>query len=382
MHPIIIVGSGLAGYTLAREYRKLAPDAPLCLITADSGHAYSKPMLSTAFAKRKAPEQLIMSPAARAPQELNARIVTETPVSKLSPERRQLILETGEELVYRELVLALGADTLKPRLKGDAAGDVRYVNDLDDYANLRTALVGAKHVVILGAGLVGCEFANDLCLGGYRVSVVAPEMAPLSRLLPENAGCAVRNSLGEAGIEWHLGRLAVSVAHSGGHLAVELDDGATLHADVIISAVGLTPRTELARQAGLAVNKGIVVDRFLRSSDGNIYALGDCAEVEGHSLMFVNPLTAGARALAQTLAGRPTPVSYPAMPVVVKTSACPVVSAPPAPGLGGEWFYEGEGKDLCARFLDGSGSLQGFALTGERVHQRLELTRQLPPLMA
>jgi rubredoxin-NAD+ reductase len=138
----------------------------------------------------------------------------------------------------------------------------------------------------------------------------------------------------------------------------------------------------LAAAAGLQINRGIVVDRELRSSHASIYALGDCAEVAGLNLQYVMPLMHCARALAQTLAGKPTAVSYGPMPVTVKTPVCPLVVSPPPRGLPGEWTVEGSGSDIKALCRDAAGSLLGYALTGTAVQGKLALNKQLPALLA
>jgi rubredoxin-NAD+ reductase len=163
------------------------------------------------------------------------------------------------------------------------------------------------------------------------------------------------------------------------HLTVQFA-GCALHGEV--SAVGLRPRIDLAAAAGLAVNRGVMVDRQLRTSHANIYALGDCAEVDGLNLLYVMPLMACARALAQTLVGQPTAVRYGAMPVTVKTPVCPLVVSPPPRGLQGEWTVEGSGSDIKALYRDASGALLGYALTGAAVQEKLALNKLLPALLA
>ncbi len=125
-----------------------------------------------------------------------------------------------------------------------------------------------------------------------------------------------------------------------------------------------------------------MVDRLLRTSHGHIYALGDCAEVDGLNLLYVMPLMACARALAKTLAGTPSEVAYGAMPVTVKTPACPLVVSPPPRGREGQWTVEGSGADIRALCHDAAGALLGYALTGSAVQERLVLNRELPALLA
>lgn len=379
--PVVIVGTGLAGYNLARELRKLDQQTPLLLITADDGRSYSKPMLSTGFAKQKDADGLSMAEPGAMAEQLDAEIRTHTRISGIDPGHKRLWI--GEEAVaYRDLVLALGAQTVQVPIEGDAAEWVFPVNDLEDYARLRAAAIGKRRVLILGAGLIGCEFANDMRLGGFEVDVVAPCEQVMPTLLHPAAAAAVQAGLQGLGVRFHLGPVLTRLQQVTDGLEAHLSDGRVIACDLVVSAIGLRPRTELAAAAGLQVNRGVVVDRQLRTSHENIFALGDCAEVDGINLLYVMPLMTCARALAKTLAGNPTAVSYGPMPVTVKTPACPLVVSPPPLGREGNWLVEGQGSDLKVLCHGTDGQLLGYALTGEAVMEKLALNRQLPPLMA
>lgn len=379
--PVVIVGTGLAGYNLAKEFRKLDGDSPLLLITADDGRSYSKPMLSTGFAKGKDADGLVMAEPGTMAEQLKAEVRTHTRVTGIDPAHKRLWI--GEEAVtYRDLVLAWGADPIRVPVDGDAQDAIFSINDLEDYARFRAAATGKRRVLILGAGLIGCEFANDLSSGGYQVEVVAPCEQLMPGLIHPAAAAAVQVGLEGLGVRFHLGPLLTRLEHAGDGLLAQLSDGTRVDCDLVVSAVGLRPRTELAAAAGLAVNRGIVVDRRLQTSQSHIYALGDCAEVEGLNLLFVMPLMACARALAQTLAGKPAEVSYGPMPVLVKTPVCPLVVSLPPRGMSGDWTVEGSGADIKALCRDASGRLIGYALTGAAVQEKLALNRELPALLA
>lgn len=379
--PVVIVGTGLAGYNLAREFRKLDSETPLLLITADDGRSYSKPMLSTGFAKNKDADGLSMAEPGAMAEQLKAEIRTHTRISGIDPGHQQLWI--GEEAVpYRDLVLAWGAEVIRVPVEGHAQDAIFSINDLEDYARFRAAAAGKQRVLLLGAGLIGCEFANDLSLGGYQVELVAPCEQVMPGLLHPAAAAAVQAGLEGLGARFHLGPVLTSLNHQAGALEAQLSDGSVIACDLVLSAVGLRPRTELAAAAGLAVNRGVVVDRQLRTSHANIYALGDCAEVDGINLLYVMPLMTSARALAQTLAGSPAAVSYGPMPVTVKTPVCPLVVSPPPRGLQGEWSVEGSGGDIKALCRDSSGALLGYALTGTAVQEKLALNKLLPALLA
>ncbi|MDH4610094.1 FAD-dependent oxidoreductase [Pseudomonas sp. BN102] len=379
--PVVIVGTGLAGYNLAKEFRKLDGETPLLLISADDGRSYSKPMLSTGFGKNKDADGLAMAEAGAMAEQLKAEVRTHTRITGIDPGHKRLWI--GEEAVpYRDLVLAWGADTIRVPVEGDAQDAIFPINDLEDYARFRTAAAGKRRVLILGAGLIGCEFANDLSLGGLQVELVAPCEQVMPGLLHPAAAAAVQAGLEGLGARFHLGPVLARLDRGDTGLEAQLSDGTRISCDLVVSAVGLRPRTELAAAAGLEVNRGVVVDRQLQSSHANIYALGDCAEVAGLNLLYVMPLMACARALAQTLAGTPTAVNYGAMPVTVKTPACPLVVSPPPRGLEGDWTVEGAGSDIKVLCRDAAGRLLGYALTGAAVQEKLALNRELPPLLA
>jgi rubredoxin-NAD+ reductase len=379
--PVVIIGTGLAGYNLAREFRKLDGETPLLLITADDGRSYSKPMLSTGFGKNKEADGLSMAEPGAMAEQLKAEVRTHTRVSGIDPGHKRLWI--GEEAVpYRDLILAWGAETVRVPVAGDAADAIFPINDLEDYARFRAAAAGKKRVLILGAGLIGCEFANDLILGGYEIDLVAPCEQVMPTLLHPAAAAAVQAGLESLGARFHLGPLLTRLDRADDGLEAHLSDGEVLHCDLVVSAIGLRPRTDLAAAAGLEIGRGVVVDRHLQTSHANIYALGDCAEVDGLNLLYVMPLMNCARALAQTLAGTPTPVKYGPMPVTVKTPVCPLVVSPPPKGSEGVWTVEGEGADIKALCMDSDGKLLGYALTGTAVMDKLALNKALPSLLA
>ncbi len=383
--PVVILGTGLAGYGLAREFRKHDSDTPLILITSDDGRSYSKPMLSTGFTKEHSADDLAQQDAGSMARTLKASVWTMTRVNAIDTGRQLIKVGDAQTAIhYGKLVLAVGSEVIRPPIEGDALELVYSVNDLLDYADFRVAVEKneVSKVCMIGGGLIGCELTNDLLNGGFEVEVVDPLGYCLPTLLPETAGKAVQAALEAKGARFHFGPLVTAVNKADRGVVVTLDTGETMAADLVISAVGVRPRTALAAASGIETRRGIVTNALLETSAPNVYALGDCAEVNGHVLVYVAPLMAAARALGQTLAGRPTAVSYPAMPVTIKTPACPVVVAPPAPGAVGEWSVRAEGNDVQAEFRDGQGRLLGFALTGDATREKITLQNELPPIMA
>lgn len=382
MKPIVVLGSGLAGYSVIRELRKLDREVPVMLLSRDGGDFYSKPMLSNAFAQGKEAAALVQTPAAEMAKQLDITVRSYIEVQDLDVAGKHLTTTQGE-LRYSRLVLAMGADPIRIPMQGDAADAVRSVNDIADYAQLREAMQGAKRIAIMGGGLIGCEFANDWAAAGFTVSVIDPSPYPLASLMPQAAGSQLLAPLAAIGVDWRFGTSVSRVDSAATGYTLTLADGSQLLADIVLSAIGLRPRIALAQAAGLAVNRGIQVAAHLRSSDADIFALGDCAEIAGRVQPFVLPIMYAARALAKTLAGEDTAVVFPAMPVVVKTPAHPVAVLPVARDAAGSWQTLASGNGIKMVFLDAADRISGFVLTGKFAAERSEMTKRVgTPLAA
>ena len=379
--PVVIIGTGLAGYSTAKEFRKLDEQTPLHIISADSGYSYSKPLLSNALGKSQSAEALPMADAAKMAATLNATVQANLKVESIRPQEHAIVVDS-KTLKYRSLVLALGADQRQLPFTGDAVEAIHSINDLDEYAEFRKTLAGAKRVAIIGAGLIGSEFANDLNTGGFEVDVIEPFAHPLGRLVPFAVGDRVRRALSDLGVNWHLERTCDDVSKCDGGYRLTLSDASEIVCDVVLSAVGLVPRTKLAADAGLTLGTGIKVNRQLQTSAPDVYALGDCMEIEGLVLPYIMPIMHAARALGKTLAGDSTDVSYPVMPVVVKTPAHPVVISPPAPNSEGQWQIEEDEDGVKATFESSAGEPLGFVLTGTKTKERMAMSKTVPPVLA
>ena len=394
-HPIIIIGAGFAGWTAAREFRKLDATTPLTVVTADRGDFYAKPSLSNAFAQGRAPAQLVSTPADKMAATLGVTLLAQTQVLAINAQARTLITSQGE-LKFSQLVLATGANPIRIPWEGDATEQVMSINSLDDFSDFHARLTclsssenesTQKHVFIMGAGLIGCEFANDLAASNYQVSVADPSNGPMSALLPAQASQHLMEALSELGVTWHFGTTVQAVNHAvrtdanTPSLEISLSSGQTATADIVLSAIGLRANTALAQAAGLACERGIVVDETLQTSADHIFALGDSAQYAagqwassaaltgGRTLPYVMPIMSAAKALAATLAGTPTPVVFPLMPVAIKTPALPIVVAAPGPGTPGEW----QSSELGVwQFMGDASRPLGFVLTGKNTSRRAE----------
>jgi rubredoxin---NAD+ reductase len=395
MHPITIIGAGLAGWTTVREFRKLDTTTPVVVITSDNGDFYAKPSLSNAFAQKRTPDQLVSTPAAKMAETLNVTLLAHTQVTHLDPTAHTVQVTTGgaaSTLAFSQLVLATGAQPIRAPVQGNAADQIKVVNSLADFGVFYAALAQppgtgaaatadapqARTVVLIGAGLIGCEFANDLLQAGHRVHIIDPSPRPLAALLPEAAGLELQHALQNLGATWHFGRTVQAVDSAApSALTITLSDGSQIAADAVLSAIGLRADTALAAAAGLACERGIVVDAHLQTSAEHVFALGDCAQyaVAGQrTLPYVMPIMNAARTLAATLVGKPAPLVFPLMPVSIKTPALPIVVSAPHPATAGSWVADAAAQDQGVwRFMDADGVQRGFVLTGKQTARRMEL---------
>jgi rubredoxin---NAD+ reductase len=388
MKPIIIIGAGMAGYTVARELRKLDKALPLTVITADDGGFYSKPMLSNAFAQKKLPAQLVTQKAAQLAAQINATILATTRVEGIDVAAKTLTTSAGM-LEYDKLVLAVGAQPIRLALQGDSADQVMSINHVEDYARFRQQLEMTEagrqaRVTILGAGLIGCEFADDLASGGHAATLIDPNPLPLAALAAPALSEGLRAALIARGVDLRLGTTASRIDKAAGGLKVSLSNGDSIETDIVLSAVGLRPSLALARTAGLASSRGITVDAYGRTSAPDIYALGDCAEytdVDGATriMPYIAPLMNAARAIARTLTGTPTTIDLKPAAVIVKTPCYPLALLPPPQQAlaEGNWHAAVENNRTVCRFYDAQGLLAGFGISHHEAAIRQLLMVQL-----
>jgi len=368
MKPIVIIGTGLSGYTVAREFRRLNKDTPLILLTADQGGFYSKPMLSNAFAQNKTAAQLVTQSAEHMATQLNAEIKSSAKVTGIDTDAKVIHVD-ADRIEYDKLVLAVGAQPIRLDLKGDAAHKVLSINNIDDYAQFREQIQADTpvRIAIIGAGLIGCEFADDLAGAGHTITLIDPNNRPLAALAAPALSEGLQNALEARGVQFHFGTVAESVQQDVNALQVKLADGTTVEADIVLSAVGLRPDLHLAKLAKLNTQRGIVVDTQGQTSAADVYALGDCAEYtfadgSGHTLPYIMPIMTAGRAIARTLNGEPTEIDIKPSPVLIKTPSYPLALIAPLPHTvaSGNWSVEVVDNRTICRFHDADGILTGF----------------------
>ncbi|MDO8305060.1 FAD-dependent oxidoreductase, partial [Herminiimonas sp.] len=273
--------------------------------------------------------------------------------------------------------IAVGAQAIQLGLQGDAADQVLSVNHIDDYATFRARINAAENaapvrVAILGAGLIGCEFADDLASAGHAVTLIDPSARPLAALAAPALSTGLQAALLARGVRFHLNTVAESVTHADTALRVTLADGSTVEADIVLSAVGLRPDLRLAHAAQLKTGRGIIIDTAGQTSAPDIYALGDCAEytspIDGSTriLPYITPIMAAGRAIARTLTGERTEIDLKPSPILIKTPSYPLALIAPAPHIVADGSWENEttesGRSIC-RFYDVDGVMAGFCVS-------------------
>lgn len=381
-HPeqLVVLGGGMAAWGVIEQIRRTRPELPIVMITHCNGDVYPKPQLSAAAARGVTPDGLVTASGEQQARRLNVQLIARTRVLGIERQQKRIITPRGG-IAYSQLILALGAHQPKPDIAGDGADQIRQINDLGSYRALRQRIDGqsATDVVILGAGLIGCEFADDLSSAGHRITLIDNAAYPLARLLPEAIAQKLAERLTGKGVNFHLNTTLASVerqADEPDSLKLTLGNGVTLPADTLISALGLSPNIALARDAGLKVNKGIVVDDQLRTSDPDIYALGDCVEYQARLLPYVKPLNQQANVLAEQFGDQTARYNGEPYTIMIKTPCWPLaVHVSDEPGTWVEQESDADGMTFI--YLSEDERITGFALAGEHASRRNQMEQKL-----
>lgn len=361
---IVIVGAGVAGWSVAEAIRRRDPEHPILLISACKGLVYPKPAISLAISQGRSADDLIDTDAVSRAAELGIEVQPDTRVLKINTTRKRVTTTKGG-IEYGKLILALGAHQRELPIEGDAADSILRVNDLLSFKKLHQRLAeGAKSVTILGAGLIGSEFADDLTRAGYQVTVVDPGDRPLAGLLPELMANELQERLATKGVVWNFGVTLKSLGKESNSLRVELSDGSIFSTDLVLSAAGLIANTTLAEKSGLSVDAGIAVDSDMRTSNSDIYAIGDCASVDGRLFAYIEPIRRQAEAIAADLMGEHERfIPIPPM-VKIKTQTMPMSVCRPAGNIEEEaWQMVSNDKEGCHFEMLNAVNVIGFALS-------------------
>jgi NADPH-dependent 2,4-dienoyl-CoA reductase/sulfur reductase-like enzyme/nitrite reductase/ring-hydroxylating ferredoxin subunit len=270
---VVIVGGGAAGLAAADMLRREGYDGSLTLISADDSPPTDRPNLSKDFLAGTAQEDWIplRSPEYYADQHID--LVLGSRVTALDVQARGVRVENGTTYSFGALLIATGADPVRLNIPGASDSQVRYLRTFGDSKAIIASLASAKRVLVIGASFIGLEVAASLRARNVDVHVVAPDSQPLERVMGPEVGRFVRKLHEGHGVAFHLGATVERVAGR----TITLSDGSALEADLIVAGVGVRPAIPWAEQAGLAVDRGIVVNEYLETSAQGVFAAGDIA---------------------------------------------------------------------------------------------------------
>jgi len=274
---VVIAGAGHAGFQLAASLRQHGFAERVCLINDEAHLPYQRPPLSKAYLKGEGrPDSLMFRPD-KFYRDQNIDLIGDR-AAFIDRAARRLVLESGSFLDYGHLVLATGARNRLLDIPNATLADVRYLRILDESEALRQRIATARHVVVIGAGFIGLEFAATACAKGLEVDVLELGTRVMARAVTAEISDYFQQRHTSAGIRIHLGVQATSIESDGTNVTgVSLSDGRHIPADLVVVGVGVLPNVEMAAEAGLPVAAGIIVDEYLLTADPNISAIGDCA---------------------------------------------------------------------------------------------------------
>src|SRR5450759_5169563 len=273
----VIVGASLAGAKAAETLRSEGFEGRLVLIGEETERPYERPMLSKEYLRGDKPAAKLYVHDEAFYADNDIELLTGTHVASLDPGAHEVTLQDGSRMPYSRLLLSTGAIPRRLSLPGADLPGVRYLRTMGDSDALRAAITAASRVVVIGSGWIGSEVAASARQLGAEVAIVGPDAVPLERVLGPEVGGVYRELHAENGVELHLSTKVMAIVGGDAAQGVRTMDGAVVEGDLVVVGVGATPRDELARDAGLTLDNGIVVDEFLRPSAPDIFAAGDVA---------------------------------------------------------------------------------------------------------
>lgn len=341
-HGVVIIGGGLAGWSVVDAIRTLDKDIAITLIASDSADRYHKPMLSVAISQNKSPTDLVRIAAQQSADDQKIQLLANTEVFGIDALAKTVNTSKGN-ISYDNLVLAIGATVAyPPSINQNFA---HHINDLGNFAKLYHALTTdstPKDIAIIGAGMIGTELAEDLVNAGHRISLIDVNTRPLSALLPSIAGERILSAITDKGVNW-LGSSKVErlcPTAQGYQITLVGQHQITAHFDEIIVATGLLVDDRLPKSAGIDFDArtGIkVCPHTLQTSVPSIYALGDCISIDGVPCRYVAPHRPQALAIAHEILGLKHAGYQHKAPMIRLKNKSVSVTANGAPVADGDW---------------------------------------------
>lgn len=323
---LIVVGNGMVGLRFVEELLARAGDCYRTIVVGKEPQpAYNRVLLSSLLAGEVSAADVRFRDAAwYADQRIE--LLLGTPADSIDASGRLLRLADGRILAFDRLVLATGSQPIRPPIPGVTLPGVMTCRDLADVEAIHAAADGVRRAVVIGGGLLGIEAAYGLVRAGLDVDLLHLMDRLMERQLDRRAGALLRTAVEAKGIRVVLEAATEAVEGDATVEAVRLQDGRVLPADLVVVAIGIRPETTLARQAGIACNRGIVVDDHLETSRSGVYAIGECAEHRGVCYGLVEPGYTQARILAERLAGSADAYTGSALATNLKVSGVRVFS--------------------------------------------------------
>jgi len=270
---IVILGAGAAGHCAAETLRREGYRGQLVLIGADSDLPVDRPNLSKDYLAGTAPEEWMPLRPREFFDENRIELVLGARAISVDTGRKQVILEGGRGYGYDRLLLATGADPVRLELPGGDLPHVHYLRTLRHSRAIITTAAKAKHAVVIGSSFIGLEVAASLRARKLEVHVVGPDAVPLAKVMGPELGAYIRKVHEEHGVVFHLGTRPRTIDAK----SVTLDNGERVPADLVVFGVGVRPELSLAEKAGLAVDRGVLVDEYVQTSVADVFAAGDIA---------------------------------------------------------------------------------------------------------
>jgi apoptosis-inducing factor 3 len=270
---IVIIGGGAAGFAAAERMRRERYQGSIVMLSNDDAAPVDRPNLSKDYLAGNAPEEWVPLRPDSFYSESGIELRLGANVTSIDVRSREIVLGDGSHVPYDRLLLATGAEPDRLAIPGADQPHVRTLRTLADCRAIIECAKTARRAVVLGASFIGLEVAAALRARGIEVHVVAPDKRPMARVLGPQIGDFVRSLHEEHGVIFHLEDTATAI--DGKH--VRLKGGGTLEADLVVAGIGVRPRIELAERAGIAVDRGVVVNAYLETSVSGIFAAGDIA---------------------------------------------------------------------------------------------------------
>ncbi len=300
---LVVIGNGMAaGRAMEELFARQYGPMSVTVFGAEPRVNYNRIMLSPVLSGEKAFEDIIIHDEAWYAKH-GVELRRGQSIVAIDRDARTVETASGEKLGYDKLVIATGSQPFVIPVPGANLKGVVTFRDLDDVALMHAAAKKGGHAVVIGGGLLGLEAAAGLALKGMKVSVVHLMPTLMERQLDPSAGYLLQKAICERGIDVVTGANTEAILGDESVTGVKLKDGRVLPADLVVMAVGIRPNAGLAKAAGLECNRGVLVDDYLRTSDENIFAVGECVEHRGQCYGLVAPLYEMAKILARELAG-------------------------------------------------------------------------------